>query len=527
MKKIIAISFFCLAALSAGAQTMYDAINYADNNYYGTARSAALGNAMTAVGGDLGSVGINPAGAAVAGYSQFTITPGLSISSTTSSYAPVAYGQVTGTSPDSQTRFIVPNFGFIMNVDTGRDYGLKNWTFGMTLNTTNVYNQRMSAAGTNQDTSMMGEMAYFTTGIPSGDLLSGNNYNPFYDSDYSWRDILAFQSGMISTYGEGNDQYIGSSEIIFDDGTIGLGGPIKQSFYRQRTGSKSDAVINLAFNWNDKFYFGGNIGIASLTFTENTNLMETAANPNDFALILDDVETAWLNARQRYTLETEGTGIYGKFGAIWLPFEGLRLGAAIKTPTVYTITERWMWDQICNFDGLKSELWETPVGDYTYELVSPFNFNLGAAYTMGNVALLSVDWERTDFRSMRLHDSDRGFGADSYAEDNNYIRQNAGVTDNVRFGAEYKPTPAFALRGGYSFKSYAEKVANTRELTHTASIGFGYSSPGSFFLDAAVRYTKCPDNWFYPYDDYLAVRTPEVCISNNLMDVILTLGWRF
>ena len=60
MKKILAISVFCLAALSAGAQTMYDAINYADYNYYGTARSAALGNAMTAVGGDLGSVGIRP-----------------------------------------------------------------------------------------------------------------------------------------------------------------------------------------------------------------------------------------------------------------------------------------------------------------------------------------------------------------------------------------------------------------------------------------------------------------------------------
>ena len=127
MKKILAISLFCLAALTAGAQTMYEAINYAETNYYGTARSAALGNAMTAVGSDLGSIGINPAGAAVAGYSQFTITPGLSISSTSSTYAPSTYGTVTGTTPDSQNRFIMPNFGFIMNVDTRRDFGLKNW----------------------------------------------------------------------------------------------------------------------------------------------------------------------------------------------------------------------------------------------------------------------------------------------------------------------------------------------------------------------------------------------------------------
>ncbi|MBR1576240.1 MAG: outer membrane protein transport protein [Bacteroidales bacterium] len=524
MKKILAISIFCLAAFSAGAQTMYDAINYADNNYYGTARSAALGNAVTAVGGDLGTIGINPAGAAVAGFSQFTLTPGLSISSTQSSYAPIAYGAVSGTTPESQTRFIMPNFGFIMNMDTGRKYGIKNFTFGMTLNTTNVFNERMSVGGTNNDTSMMGELAYFATGIPGSQIASGNSY---YDTDYSWRDILAFQSGLISNYGEGDGDYIGSTEVIFDDGSIGLGGPIRQSFFRQRTGSKSDAVINLAFNVDDKLYFGGNVGIISLTFKESINRAESAVNQNDFALILDDMETAWLNGRERYSLETDGTGIYGKFGLIWLPVEGLRLGAAVKTPTLLNISERWLWDAVCNFEGFNSNLYETPVGDYTYQLVTPFNFNLGAAYTLGSQAMLSVDWERTDFRSMRFREADRSFGYGSFSEDNEYIRQNAGVTNNFRVGAEYKVTPAFALRAGYSYKNYAEKKANVQDLTHTASLGFGYSSPGSFFLDAAVRYTQCPDNWYYPYDDYLDVRSPEVCVSNNLMDVILTLGWRF
>lgn len=524
MKKIIAISLFCLAALTAGAQTMYDAINYAENNYYGTARSAALGNAMTAVGGDLGSVGINPAGAAVAGYSQFTLTPGLSIASTSSSYAPIAYQQVTGSTPDSKTRFIMPNFGFVLNMDTNKNYGLKNWTFGLTVNTTNVFNERMSAGGTNNDSSMMGEMAWYASGIPCGDI---NSKNAYYDTDYSWQDILAYQSGMISTLNGVDDQYIGSSEIEFDNGEIGLGGPIKQLFYRQRTGSKSDALFNMAFNINDRLYFGGNIGITSLSFKENLNRSESAVNLDDFVFDLDGAQVAWDNARSRYSLETEGSGIYGKFGLIWLPMEGLRLGAAVKTPTVQTISERWMWDATCKFDGLTSDLYETPLAEYTYQLVSPFDFNLGAAYTMGNVGLLSVDWERTDYRSMRFREVDAGFGYDSFSEANEEIRKYAGMTNQVRVGAEFKPTPTFALRAGYIYKNYAEKSAGTKDLTHTGSLGFGYSSPGSFFLDAAVRYTKCPDTWFYPYDDYLAVRSPEVCISKNMMDVILTLGWRF
>jgi hypothetical protein len=48
---------------------MYDGLTFSQNNYYGTARSIGMGNAMTAVGGDLGSIGINPAGSAVYNFS--------------------------------------------------------------------------------------------------------------------------------------------------------------------------------------------------------------------------------------------------------------------------------------------------------------------------------------------------------------------------------------------------------------------------------------------------------------------------
>ena len=70
-------------AASASAQNAYDALNFSESNYEGTARSVAMGNAFTALGGDLGAVTINPAGSAVAGYSQMSITPGFTISTNT------------------------------------------------------------------------------------------------------------------------------------------------------------------------------------------------------------------------------------------------------------------------------------------------------------------------------------------------------------------------------------------------------------------------------------------------------------
>ena len=51
MKRILAAVFLSALALQAGAQDWSDALNYAENDYLGTARSVGMGNAMTAVGG--------------------------------------------------------------------------------------------------------------------------------------------------------------------------------------------------------------------------------------------------------------------------------------------------------------------------------------------------------------------------------------------------------------------------------------------------------------------------------------------
>ena len=83
MRKTFITILLTMAGAVGYAQNAYDGLLFSENNYEGTARSVAMGNAFTALGGDLGSITINPAGSAVAGYSQFTITPGLTIASST------------------------------------------------------------------------------------------------------------------------------------------------------------------------------------------------------------------------------------------------------------------------------------------------------------------------------------------------------------------------------------------------------------------------------------------------------------
>ena len=120
-KTIITLTAALAVCFAAGAQSMYDAYLFCENDYIGSAKSAGLSNAVTALGGDLGTIGINPAGSAVAGYSQLMITPALSISVGRTHYAlspssPYQFGQNT-----VNPAFKLPNLGLSTRYDA-QDY---------------------------------------------------------------------------------------------------------------------------------------------------------------------------------------------------------------------------------------------------------------------------------------------------------------------------------------------------------------------------------------------------------------------
>lgn len=520
MKKILAAALIAVSALSAQAQGMYDALTYADINYYGTARTIGMGNAVAAVGGDLGSVGINPAGSAVSSYSQFTITPNISIGSVMASYAPVALNDFTADNSTSRTRFTMPNLGLVTTYRTGNSYGLKRVSIGLLSNSTNIFNDRVSIRGINDRTSMLGAMAARCDGIAPSMLNS-------FDSGCSWPDVLGYKTGLIATFDDAlPDSYIGSTELILDNGDIVVGGPLDQSYFRQHSGSKNDIIFNLGMDFSDKFFLGFNLGVPSLSYSEYIGQVEEAVDPSDFRMEFDGVQTAFEAARQRFYMDVDGTGIYGKIGLIWLPVTGLRIGLAAQTPTLMTITERWHWDALCQFERLDDNSLESPYGDFTYDLVTPAIYTAGLAYTLGNTALFSVDFERSNAAGMRFMDSDPEGDGSGWYDVNREIQKYAGATNALRAGVEYKIIPELALRAGYNIKTY--KSPEFKDVTSSYSFGAGYSSSGSFFADLALRNTIYPESWYYPYDDYLDdLRSPEVRVNKNIFDVVLTLGWRF
>ncbi len=576
MKRTIFTALLSLTAIAAGAQTMYDGLNYSQNNYYGTARSIGMGNAMTAVGGDLGSIGINPAGSAVAGYSQFTITPNLTISSMNASYSAYPVGgadRFTNEQNKRLTRFSMPNIGLTFNWKTGNGSGLKAITYGLVVNGTNNFTGKMLAGGRNDKTSYQSAMAVAADGYDM-DFLNGYSidkdgkrvdrgwdYPYYYGDDFQndpnkgksapWNVIANAQAGSIANYGDTDDpsyywRYKATTEGYSNTGEkdangnyiydIFLAGPLNQAYSRNITGSKYDVLFNVGFNFGDTFFVGANLGVTSLNYNYDECYKEAAENPSAFEIDFGDKgKTCFSNYRTRYSYTADGSGVFGKIGFLWRPVDGLRVGAAVQTPTIMEINERWIQDVNLNYtDASFNGSAKTPEGDYSYRLRSPYRLNAGAAFTFAGMALVSADYEMTDYSTMKFMSKDGGWSNDTFSSLNDQIRNCMGVSHMVRIGAEFKPLPEIAVRAGYNFTTTPEYVYEGNSKTklndriNAFSVGLGYSSNGSFFADIAARMTMLADEYISPYADYLKdLASPMILNKRDLYSITATFGWRF
>lgn len=533
MKKTISAAIAAAIAISASAQNVTDALRYSQNDYYGTARSIAMGNAFTALGGDLGSVAINPAGSAVNSYSQFSLTPSINILAGLADYSGEGNvdTSISGSNRNSKSKFTMPGVGVVMNYKTNRASGLKSISLGLVGSATGYYNDRMEVEGFNDQTSYMG----YLSAISSYDGLSVAELNKarYCDMDpFYWPAMVGYRSGMVNEVGDGN--YISPVEGIYGDRYM-LNGELSQRYSRYASGNKYDLVMNMGANFNDWIYLGANIGIIDLSYTFDSYINETAVNPSDFPVTIDGKTDYFQSMRFHQAYSATGTGIYMKVGAIVVPAPGLRLGAAIQTPVSNYITERLWFSGDTQFGHASGS--ETIYDDedyiYTYKLRSPYRLSAGIAYTLPGLGLISADYEMCDYSTMRFREADWNAG-DSFKDSNKSIRDGAGISNMIRIGAEFTPTSSIALRAGYNLTTTPERYLDANGLKvapdaskHAVSFGLGYKSAGSFFCDAAARCSILPYEYIYPYDSYDDYVSPEICVTSNLWNLVFTFGWRF
>ena len=537
MKKIVTIALGMAVAFTAMAQNWQDALLFSENNYSGTARSVAMGNAVTAIGGDPGSLVFNPAGGAVSSYSQFFFSPGLTYSVMRSQGTilsgdtdPIGLGDKVRT---GYTRMKLPSAGFVFNMDTGRRNGWKRYSFGFLAHSTGNFTGRLNGAGVNYDNSYAASLATWADGYTTAQLGNSDWFSP----GPSWASMTGFKSGMINSVNGTDNAYVAVTEVMDGSGNIRLAAPLYQKYGQQTTGSKVDMLFSFSANYDDVLYLGVNLGVTNLSYSMNEYWYEEPYDPAEFpAINYSDGTSATLNSLiMKRAYEASGAGIYLKGGVLWRPVAGLRVGAAFQTPMLLDITERYHYTGSTSLSGKTTAAVSSAEDEWGYTLRNPFRMNFGVAYSFGAFAVVSADYEFANLGNSRFRSRER-YGASDFDSVNADISEFLGPQHQLRVGVEVKPLPVLAVRGGFGYTGSAETVPqgadywqNRFSLAKTnASLGLGYSSGGSFYADAAVRLRFVPKEYLIPYE-YADpnILTPEIEVKSTLMDAMITLGWRF
>ena len=510
MKKITTILFSILLTTGLSAQTAGEALTSSQQHYEGTARTLAMGNAFTALGGDLGAIAINPASSAIYRYSQFSLTPSFITSNGETNYLNDVYN-------DSFTRMAMSNLGFVMAFDTGNYSGLLNYNFGITLNRNNSFNAIMTAYGITDQSSLLGSIASGLSGVHVSALESTDSYNPFYNNNLAWPEVLAWETYLLANTPDSDYDYIGSTENIYDNSIIELGGELEQSYYRKIHGGTNAFSLNFGGNFSDFFYFGANLNLLSLTYELNETYGEKAINTRDF-------QDGFESMTSTYWQRSNGSGVNFQVGAIVTPIPGLRVGASFTSPTWFDMTDNWQRNMKSSFVNGNYYDVDSPVGAYNYRIRTPMRWSVGAAFTFGNRALVSADYENVNYSKIWMADNDGN--REVFSEENNEITRYFKKSDIIRVGAEVWPLNIMAIRVGYNYYSSPDPEFYDAQQYISGGVGFKFGK-GRTTLDIAYRRSINNSENFTLYNDYSGIEAPLGVYTFGRGNLLFTFGFKF
>ena len=457
MKKLL-LTITILAPMFLMAQTDGDMLDFSSVYYQGTAKSAAMGNAMGAVGSDFSAITINPAGLGLFRKSTFIFTPEFYVTSTDSKYK-------NGEGNDWSFRVPLNNVGLTWTQDLNNGT-LKSVSFALGVNRLNNYAYSSYVTGDNPKTSLVD--AYFT------EIEENGIFNDYDLEDYSPNSLFPLWETYILNFDDDGNCY-----------TPVPAGGLNQQLGISKRGRASEFSFASGFNFNEKVFFGISIGIPYFDKSVTKEYKETNLRSGE----------EFKNWAQDEYVKNSGVGINARLGAIVYPVRWLRIGAAFHTPTLYKVEESWYTETRSSFsDGAYN--YTSPIGEYTYSVVTPYRLNASAALIFGNYGMLTADYDFIDYSKMRASSYDY-----NYSNFNNYIRKTYGNTSNIRIGTEWR-WQTLAFRAGYAFYGSPLGFNKTELRTDSYSCGIGYTYH-RFTLDAAYVFSQ-RHNSYQLYEQYSA-----------------------
>ena len=506
-------------AVPAGAQTVYDGANITDKDLNGTARFVSMGGAMNALGGDISTMGTNPAGIGIYRSNDAMVSFGLSVHETKNDTWDGSYSV-------SKTRGDFNNIGLVYSTKIGNTTSLRYLNFGFNYHRAKSFYSNQRFSGNLGTTSQTYQMATQAAGI------SNWGSAPFDDNNIGWLSAFGYEGYVIDPVGDDAHSYVG----MYDDGY----GKLNVA----ERGGLDEYDFNMGMNINDRVYLGLTIGVYDLNYKKYTYYEE--AYTGDY-----QGEGYDLQGWNRIV----GSGVDLKLGAIVRPFADspFRIGLAIHTPTFYDLdykTSGYLTSTVYSYadNALKDYAVDSrdqlgSGGDMvrSFQLSTPWLFNVSIGSTVGSRFAFDAEYEYQDYSTMKFCDVD---GYDATFDFENSTRDMLKGVSTFRVGAEYKPLSQFAIRAGYNFRSTVFEDNAYKDLPYysiqtdtdysntknrqTVTFGVGYRG-SVVYADLAFKYDVCKAD-MYPFvniDNNTIYPGTATGITNSRCQALLTIGARF
>lgn len=474
MKKLI-FAFTAICSMAVEAQNITDAVRYSSTELNGTARYRALSGAFGALGGDLSSLNVNPAGSAV--FLNSTATLSLNVENSTNE---VSF--MNGFNSNSNSNVDLGQAGavFVFN-NYAENANWKKFSLGFNYNKTASFENDFVAAGDNTRSIDQYFLAYANgialdylvplSGETDGDLYSFLGENLGFGAQQAF---LGLQGGVI---GVNNPDNIPETDPAYYDlntySSILSSGPYDQQYIYSATGLNGKFSFNLASQYQDFLYLGINLNSHFINYDRLTSIDERNINAAGEYVYFED------------RLNTLGSGFSLQLGAIAKIGQNLRAGATYESPTWYTISEE-------TSQYIESDLAvvnPNVVNVYPdYKLQTPAEYTGSLAYLFGTAALISFDYSYKDYSTTKFKP-----GSDAaFMVQNDIISNELQGASTFRIGGEYR-IENWSLRGGYRFEESPYKNGITIGDLEGYSAGLGYNF-GKVKIDFAYDFSSREDN---------------------------------
>lgn len=522
----------------------------------------SMGGAFGALGGDLSTLSQNPAGIGVYRNSEIGITFDLDCQSSESKTN-------MGSFKDDRTKFMVNNVGGVWTLKLNSS-AIPNLNLGFTYNKNASFSRRYKGKMTLHN-SISNYIAGFSNSVGVTENQVAVTDGDPYLSSAPWLSTLGFQSYLMTPYFPDPN----TDETIWDgqwyDATSGIG-----DFNVTSSGGVDEYNIALGGNISNVVFWGMDFCITDLSYKETSEWGENLTNAWVNGMKVDHNSFRFGN---RYS--AWGTGFNYKIGLIFKPIQEFRLGIAVHTPTWYNMSESYIGGVQFNNpeNNWRPDLVETNNGvrgSDTFNFRSPMKLIASAAGVIGGRFILSADYEWSPYTQMRFSSPSYDYGwyddwyyddywngpwyspaaqgntrsnvfsdTDPFYNSNKEIKDYYRAQNTVRIGAEFRVTPRFSVRAGYSFvssptttKAYDNMTEiytsgtltnyTFNDVTNYITCGLGYKV-NHFYVDLAYVYKHISAN-FHPYPtdaDGHAATTPSADLGLANHQILLSAGFKF